>query len=149
MIWSNLAKLLIGFILAIAVLLGGGVALAVYFMYKVSTPPPRPVFANETTKVKVQRSPTKTAAPKPSEAAPTSKPLEPGAYHAKVTWPQGLVMRSEPNSDAEHIGSAGYEQQVVVLQESADKNWQRVRFENGEQEGWVKAGNTERVKETQ
>lgn len=156
MIWSNLAKLLLGFALAIALLLGGAVTLAVYFMYKVSTPPPRPVFANDTTKVKPQR-PTsskaatqKIATPSKSKSAtPASNPLEPGAYYARVTWPQGLVLRSEPNLDADHVGSAGYNQQLIVLQASADKNWERVRFENGEQEGWVKAGNMERVKETQ
>lgn len=155
MIWSNLAKLLLGFVLAIALLLGGGIALAVYFMYKVSTPPPKPIFANDTTQIKLQRptsskAPTqKTATPNKSDATPAPNPLEPGAYYARVTWSQGLVLRSEPNLDADRVGSAGYNQQIVVLQTSADKNWERVRFENGEQEGWVKAGNTERVKQTQ
>lgn len=155
MIWSNLAKLLLGFVLAIALLLGGAVTLAMYFMYKVSTPPPKPVFANDTTKVRLQR-PTSSKAPikkiatpiKSESATPSSNPLEPGAYYARVTWPQGLVLRSEPNLDADRVGSADHNQQIVVLQASADKNWERIRFENGEQEGWVKAGNTERVKET-
>lgn len=155
MIWSNLAKLLLGFVLAIALLLGGGVALAMYFMYKVSAPPPKPIFANDTTKVKLQRSASskapvqKTATPSKIDATPASNSLEPGAYYVRVTWPQGLVLRSEPNLDADRVGSAVYNQQIVVLQTSADKNWERVRFENGEQEGWVKAGNTERVKQPQ
>ncbi len=50
-----------------------------------------------------------------------SKPLEPGAYQARVTWSQGLSLRSEPNGDAERVGSAAYNQQIVVLGESADK----------------------------
>jgi hypothetical protein len=33
----------------------------------------------------------------------------------------------------------------VVLEESSDKNWQKVRLEDGQQEGWVKAGNTKRT----
>lgn len=146
MIWSNLAKLLIGFVLAIALLLGGGIALAMYFLYRVSTPPPRPVFANDTANVKVQRPVAKTAPTPSKSASPKPERLEPGAYHARVTWSQGLVVRSEPDSDAEQIGSAGYNQPIIVLQQSADKNWERVRLENSDQKGWVKAGNTQRVK---
>ena len=149
MIWSSLAKLLLGFTLAIALLIGGGVAAALYFMNKVSTPPPKPLFANEKPEIKPQRPPSSTtplpsATPTPSET-PSPKLLDPGAYKARVTWPQGLSLRSEPNFDAQRIGSLDYNQQIVVLEESADKNWQRVRLEDSEQEGWVKAGNTERV----
>lgn len=158
MIWSNLAKLFIGVILAIALLVGGGVALAMYFLHAVSTPPPKPIFVNDTTKVKAQRPPSsKTVAQKTASAtptlsqstSPTPKPLEPGAYRAQVSWPQGLIMRAEPNLDAEQIGSAGHNQKIIVLRESADKNWEQVRLENSEQEGWIKAGNTQRVKEAQ
>ncbi len=148
---------MLGFILAIALLVGGGVSLALYFVSKVSTLPPKPVFANDTAIVKAQ-SPTAsatakkttvattqpTATPIPSETASPQPPLEPGAYEARVTWSEGLIIRSEPNIDAERIGSAGYNQQIMVMEESADKNWQRIRLED-QQEGWVKAGNIERV----
>jgi len=159
MIWSSLAKLLLGFILAIALLMAGGVATALYLMSKVSTYPPKPVFANDKPAVKAQRSPSSTTAkptkvsatklsPKPSPSeAPASKPLQPGAYQARVTWSQGLSIRAEPNLDAERVGSLDYNQQIVVLAESADKMWQRVRLADSEQEGWIKAGNTERVDE--
>jgi hypothetical protein len=33
----------------------------------------------------------------------------------------------------------------VVLEESPDKEWQRIRVEDGNREGWVKGGNTEKV----
>lgn len=150
--WSNLVKLLLGVILAIAILTGAGVATALYFMFKVTTPPPKPIFAND--KPSLTHSPdSKTAKRTPSPAKrPTtpnsttssSKPLEPGTYKARVTWSQGLSLRSEPNLDAERTGSATYNQLVVVLGESPDKNWQRVRLENGEQEGWIKAGNIQK-----
>jgi hypothetical protein len=35
----------------------------------------------------------------------------------------------------------------VGLEESADKKWQRIRQETGDEKGWVKAGNIERVDE--
>lgn len=152
--WSSLVKLLLGVILAIAILMGGGVATALYFMFKVTTPPPKPIFANDTPSVKAQRSPaSKTAKRTPSPAkkpsatpssTDSSKPLEPGAYKARVTWSQGLSLRSEPNLDAERTGSAAYNQLIVVLGESTDKNWQRVRLADGEQEGWIKAGNIQK-----
>lgn len=151
--WSSLVKLLLGVVLAIAILAGGGVATALYFMFKISTPPPKPMFANDKP-TKVQ-SPAKTAKSTLSATATTksssdkssSQPLEAGAYKARVTWAEGLSLRSEPNLDAEPVGSTAYNQTIVVLGESADKNWQRVRLENGEQEGWIKAGNTEKVTE--
>lgn len=157
MIWSGLAKFLIGFILAIAVLMGGGVAAAMYFMYKVTIHPPKPVFANEKPTVKAQGKPDSATAKRtpepatnpsatsnPSETS-SPKPLEPGAYKARVTWSEGLSLRSEPTLDAERIGSVAYNQQIVVLEESTDKTWQRVRLEDSEQKGWIKAGNTERL----
>jgi len=36
---------------------------------------------------------------------------------------------------------------VFVLKESDDQKWQQVRLVNGDQEGWIKAGNIERVNE--
>ena len=152
--WSSLVKLLLGVILAIAILMGGGVATALYFMLRGTTPPPKPIFANDKSSVKAQRSPnSKTAkrtplpAKQPSatpKSTASSKPLEPGTYKARITWPQGLSLRSEPNLNAERTGSAAYNQLIVVLGESADKNWQRVRLEDGEQEGWIKAGNIQK-----
>ncbi|MEY2856269.1 MAG: hypothetical protein RLZZ74_578, partial [Cyanobacteriota bacterium] len=33
---------------------------------------------------------------------------------------------------------------IIILEDSADGKWQRVRLEN-EQEGWIKGGNTEKT----
>lgn len=146
--WSSLVKLLLGIILAIAILMGGGVATALYFMFKVTTPPPKPIFANDKP-IKAQDSlNSKITKRTPLPAAQSkSKPLELGAYQARVTWSQGLTLRSEPKGDAERVGSAAYNQQIVVLGESADQTWQRVRLEDSSQEGWIKSGNVQRVAE--
>lgn len=154
--WSGLAKVLLGVILAIAILLGGGVATALYFMLKGSSSPPKPIFANDRPSVKAQGSPTSNKAKSTSQLTssnstntPSPKSVAPGTYKARVTWSDGLSLRSEPDLDAERVGGAGYNEQVVVLGESTDKNWQRIRLENGEQEGWIKAGNTQRVEDQQ
>lgn len=154
--WFGLAKFFIGLILALSVLIGGSIATGLYLMSKVTAPPPKPVFANDKASVKAYRSPdskkTERAAvndAKPSATptlseTPLLKPLELGAYRARVSWSQGLSLRSAPSLDAERIGGIDYNQQIVVLEETSDKSWQRIRLEDNKQ-GWIKAGNIERV----
>jgi hypothetical protein len=156
--WSSaLVKLFLGVVIAIALLVSGSVALALIFINRAATPPPKPIFANDTAAVKKEAkgstssvaAESKVAAkpsakPSPSESA--ASPLASGTYAARVTWEQGLSVRSEPSLEAERIGSVDYNQQVIVLEESQDKKWERIRLEDDELEGWVKSGNTERVK---
>lgn len=151
---AGVAKFVIGVGLAIALMIGGSVLVGLYFMYKVTSHPPKPVFSNEKVNEKVaakaKNPPQVIPEPLPSATAPkpsatkSVEPLAPGTYKARVNWSQGLSLRAEPNADAHRIGGLDYNQQVVVLEESADKNWQKVRLADGEQEGWIKTGNLER-----
>lgn len=156
--WSAaLVKFVLGVIIAIALLVTGSVALALIFINRSSTPPPKPIFANDSAAVKKQAkvSPSntaaksKTTAAKPSDTAPSASPspspLASGTYKARVTWEQGLSVRAEPSLEAERIGSIDYNQEAIVLEKSQDQKWEHIRLEDGELEGWVKAGNTERV----
>ncbi|WP_445171338.1 SH3 domain-containing protein [Microcoleus sp.] len=142
-------KFLVGFLLAIVLMAGASVAAALYFAAKLTTVPERPVFPNDKTPVPiagaapkstVQASPVST-----SSDAPSPKPLEPGAYRALVTQPIGLILRDTGGRDSNRIGGVGYKEKVVVLEESPDKEWQRIRIEDDNREGWVKGGNTEKV----
>lgn len=161
---TNLAKLILGFVLAIAVLLGTGIAIALYFVNRTGIAPEKPMFANDyppqsqpkNTK-KTTKSPTK-AASKPT-TKPTSKPtptasptetptpsptvteLPPNAYKATVTWSSGLSLRSKPEQEAESVGGVAYNQEIIVLEESPDGKWQKIRVADSNQEGWVKSGN--------
>ncbi|MGL5806623.1 MAG: SH3 domain-containing protein, partial [Xenococcaceae cyanobacterium] len=76
---------------------------------------------------------------------PEEEPLPSGAYRAVVTWSQGLSMRSQPNSEADRVGSVVVNQKIIVLQESEDKKWQKIRVPKSDSEGWVKAGNIKKV----
>lgn len=155
--WSSaLVKLFLGVIIAIALLVTGSVALALIFINRAATPPPKPIFANDTAAVKKQakastsssttaKSKVADASANPSPSEPAASPLASGTYAARVTWEQGLSVRSEPSLEAERIGSVDYNQQLIVLEESQDQKWQRIRLEDDELEGWVKSGNTERV----
>ncbi|MCW5317305.1 SH3 domain-containing protein [Nostoc sp. KVJ3] len=170
---SGLTKFILGFFLAIAVLVGGGVAVALYFMNRTGIPPAKPVFSNDSPSVKAQApkgtelgggkptltsgtpiksssSPTPTPTPTASaKATPSAKPLPPGASRGRVSWREGLSLRSQPNQEAERVGGVSFNQKIIILQESDDKAWQKIRLEGSEQEGWVKAGNTEKVDEKQ
>lgn len=146
---SGLVKLVLGFVIAITLLVSGSVALALIFINRASSPPPKPIFANDSSALKKTANLTK---PKTStlatKNAPKSKPapsLASGSYPARVTWNQGLSLRSEPSLEAERIGSLDYNQKIVVLQQSKDEKWQQIRLDDSELQGWVKAGNIERV----
>lgn len=154
--WKNIVKFLLGVSLAIAILVGGGVAAALYFFFQVTSAPPKPIFANDKASIKAEATSASNpvnapASPKPQTATTTPSPtpkseaLAAGTYRARVTWADGLSVRSEPNLDSERIAGAAYNEELIVLGESADKNWQRVRLENSQQEGWIKTGNIERV----
>ncbi|MFN6564510.1 MAG: SH3 domain-containing protein [Nostoc sp. ChiSLP01] len=167
--FSGLIKYLLGFFLAIAVLIGGGVAVALYFMNRTGIPPAKPIFSNDSPSVKAQapkatepggkptptpsttKSPSSpTPTPSPTESpkpTPSPTPLPSGAYRGRVSWADGLSLRAQPNQDGERIGGVGFNQKIIVLQESEDKAWQKIRLEDSGQEGWVKAGNTEKTDE--
>lgn len=145
---SSLVKLFLGFVIAITLLVSGSVALALIFINRASSPPPKPIFANDSTVKKtanITKPKTSTLATKNAPKSKPSPSLASGSYPARVTWNQGLSLRAEPSLDAERIGSLDYNQKIVVLQQSKDEKWQQIRSDDSELQGWVKAGNTERV----
>ncbi|MDX2216092.1 MAG: SH3 domain-containing protein [Oculatellaceae cyanobacterium bins.114] len=155
MSWSGLIKFFTGFTLAIALLFFAGVNMTRHLITRLTAPPPRPVFPNDT--------PTATAAaasapqsqpssptPNPSASPTVERSPSPNAssgYEARVTEPIGLIVRQEPNRDAERLGGVEYDELVTVLETAPDGEWQRVRLPDSGVEGWVKAGNVEQVSE--
>jgi hypothetical protein len=157
---SGFFKLILGFLLAIAVLLGSGLTVALYFVNRSAIPPAKPIYANDNpqpkpnkpkvTEVKATSTPKPTPSSTPSPTpspTPTESPdsLPPGAYKAIVSWPQGLSLRENPAREAQSVGGVGANQTVIILEESPDQNWQKIRVEGTNQEGWVRAGNTRKV----
>lgn len=97
--FSALLKFILGILLAIAVLLGSGVAVGLYFMNRTAIPPTKPMYANDTPALKDPDSkkkkiePISTPQAKPEKnptpsASPTEteKPLPKGAYKGRITW---------------------------------------------------------------
>lgn len=168
----NLFKFIVGVFLAIIILTGASVTAALYFAAKLTALPEKPIYPNDskpasstvtkkpTTAAKLNTNPSPTARVTPTEIptatptptatpsespSPSPKPLPSGAYRATVTQPIGLIVRDKADNDANRVGGVGYKEDIIVLEESPDKRWQRIRVKEGELEGWVKAGNTDRA----
>ncbi len=157
--FSALLKFILGILLAIAVLLGSGVAVGLYFLNRTSIPPSKPIYANDSPAVKdpdgknkTEPQPTSESQPETS-ATPTPTPtpteteeaLPKGAYRGRITWPQGVSLRAEPTQDSQRVGGAAFNEKIIVLEENPDKIWKKVRVESSKIEGWTKVGNIERV----
>ena len=130
-------------------------------MARLSVLPPKPIYEGEQpVQVVAETSTPETAPPAPSphprnlhrnqspNRNPPSEPEVPeGAYNAEVIQPIGLVMREGPGTSFPQVGGVDYEAEVIVLEESADQPWMRVRVVANGQEGWVKkTGNTRRTR---
>ena len=156
---SATIQFILGFVIGISLIAGvSGAAIYAYYQ-KMSVLPKKPSFpelaaspesatdAADDLDIELNGSNTtseevEAEANEPEEIEPE---LPPNAYRAVVTWPQGLSLRSEPSLDASRIGGIGADATIIILEDSADGKWQRVRLPWSGQEGWVKGGNTERT----
>jgi Bacterial SH3 domain len=154
--FSATLQFILGFLLGISAI--AGISGAVIFVYyaKMSTLPKKPVFpavtvppaapsdSAETDIEPLESTTSDETSSVETEPEDSEAELPPNAYRAVVTWPDGLSLRAEPDTDAERIGGIESEASIIILEDSADGKWQRVRLEN-EQEGWIKGGNTEKT----
>ena len=152
----GLTKLIFGVSLALVLHFLTGVATARYFMAKLSVLPPKPVFNNDAIVAQAEstetspEAATEASATAASEAQPESSPESenpPGSYAAVVVQPIGLIIRGGPGLDFEQMGGVDYNEEVLVLQISEDERWLNVRIPSSGLEGWVKAGNTQKLTE--
>lgn len=146
MSWTGLFKVSVGLFLALALLAGGSLLTAQYFITKLSAPPPKPIYPNDKPMTSAKTTKAKPAVEKLD--APDDAPLKPlpaGAFSGRVTQPIGLILRDAPGRNSGQIGGIEYNDKVVVLETSVDGDWQKVRLQTGDREGWVKAGNVEKA----
>lgn len=137
----NILKFLVGFVLAITLMAGASIAAALYFAVKLTTNPARPTFPNDKPLVKNAVNKTQLTQAK----NPVNSDLPPGAYKAIVTEPIGLILRDKADDNADRIGGIGYNEEIIILEDTSDGKWQKVRLIESKQEGWIKGGNTERM----
>lgn len=157
---SQMFQFILGFLIGIALIAGSAVGAAYYYFTKVSSSvPEKPVYPEEATTAPVAQQPaegesqsdTETLSNVETQAEPIAEPvaesIPPNAYYANVTWSEGLSLRAEPSLDAERIGGVGYNARILILEDSADKKWQKIRIPGSDRVGWVKAGNIRRASE--
>ncbi|WP_040897897.1 SH3 domain-containing protein [Xenococcus sp. PCC 7305] len=156
---SSIFQFILGFVLGVALIAGIGAGAAYFYFTKMSShTPTKPAFEEaeplplpeQDAIAKSDSAPTSETAAQP-EPTPEPEPIpepEPelpaNAYFARVTWPQGLSLRAEPSLDAERVGGIGYNARIIILEDSSDKKWQRIRIPESQREAWVKAGNVEK-----
>jgi len=155
---SGLLQFMLGFVMGVAILVGGATAVAYMLLSGMNSNPPKPVFTEEKKEetkeekaakpqAEVKESPTAAPAPKASpKPSPeeTKRETKSEGYQARVTWQSGLSLRSEPTSESTRLGGLDYNTKVSVVGTSSDGQWQRIRLSDG-REGWIKAGNISRV----
>ncbi|NJP10551.1 MAG: SH3 domain-containing protein [Leptolyngbyaceae cyanobacterium RU_5_1] len=152
MSWSGLLKVVSGFLVAIALLVGGGYLATQYLIAQFIAPPPKPIFPNDkpsqSTKPTATTQATSAPSPKPSpSASATPSPKPSTSYKARITLGEGLNVREQPTVEANRVGGVEYDEEVTLLEESQDKEWQRVRVESSGLEGWIRSGHTEKISE--
>ncbi|MDJ0531138.1 MAG: SH3 domain-containing protein [Xenococcaceae cyanobacterium MO_207.B15] len=154
----NISQFVLGFILGISIIgVVAGSAGLYYFARMSYVLPKKPVYEEETapkTEIVIETPEESLTVSEdipifPPEPEPEPEPIEPAipenAYFAVVTWPQGLSLRAEPTINSARIGGIAYNTKILILEESSDKKWQRVRLLGNQQEGWVKGGNTKKA----
>lgn len=149
---SGFFQLIIGFLLG-STLFAAGVAGGLYLFFGgMSQSPAKPVFSEEKPAVVTDNKPLSTQenGDKTNNTMETEKPnpvesekLPEGAYLARVIWKEGLKLRAEPSKDAERVGGVEYNWELIILSENGE--WQKVRIPSSGQEGWIKAGNVEKI----
>ena len=155
--WSGVLKVLVGLAIAFSILAIGGI-LAFRYISQMTALPPKPTFPNDQPSTKAKPSiavaqPSNKPKPKPKptttpSASPSPSPTDTTTYSARINLSQGLNVRDAPSVDANRIGGVDYNEQITVLEESADGEWQRIRVESSGLEGWIKSGYSERSSET-
>ncbi len=148
----GLVKFILGVAIAFFVISLAGVATARYFLTQLSTLPERPVYDNDSSPAQSINDSAQTTeqtaatAEKPTEA-PTPDASESDdtevLYQVKVTYGDGLLVRTGAGADATTIDGIDYDEVVDVLEES--DRWYRIRTSSGV-EGWIKGqGNTQKL----
>jgi hypothetical protein len=156
---SGFLKVFSGFLIAFALVTGLGFFASQVLIAQFTTPPPKPVFPNDNPKP--QPSPKAVANPPAAKPAVAAQPASPdpspspsvspspqasaSGYKARIVLDNGLNVREQPNAESSRVAGVDYDQQVTVLEESPDKEWQKIRIEPDGAVGWIKSGYTERV----
>lgn len=110
-----------------------------------SSSPPKPLFAEEKKEQAANQKTTTSPPANPSTTSTINEKLPPGAYKARVNWVDGLSVRAEPNAESQRLSGVEYKTELIILGTSEDGKWLKIRRSEGTLEGWIKAGNVDKI----
>ncbi|MDR9403774.1 MAG: SH3 domain-containing protein [Halothece sp. Uz-M2-17] len=165
---SGFVQFVLGFFLGVFMLTGTGAAAAYFFLNRMSDAPPEPVYSEDkpsqpnkeeessassntnqpattTSTTNSEPEPKPEPEPEPEEEQTITERFGEQAYEARVTWPNGLSLRSNPSLNASRVGGVYYDDKLVIIETSSDGDWQKVYVPESGQQAWVKAGNVEQI----
>ncbi|MDG2991174.1 SH3 domain-containing protein [Candidatus Synechococcus calcipolaris G9] len=101
-------------------------------------PPERPEFTNDFPQAMAESPEATTEAGEDTEEPePSPEPSpEPDNTTARVSYGEGLRIRDRPDRSGEPLGGVSFDEEVILLEQSDDGEWQRIRTQDG-LEGWV------------
>lgn len=140
---SGVFQFILGFFLGICILSGSAVGVAYYLFTQMTAVPSKPIFPEEKTReISTQKT---IEIDKKTDSLFNKSKIESDGYRARVTWPQGLILRAQPTSQSDRLGAIGYKSEIIVIQDSQDLEWQKIRELQTNREGWIKSGNIEKI----
>jgi uncharacterized protein YgiM (DUF1202 family) len=147
-IFWKIVQFVLGFLLGLLITAGVTAGIAFFILTKLAKTPPKPLFA-ETISPRVAQEQITTGS-LPTQTEETETPAieveaQEEGYRARVTWSDGLTVRSEPTVDSERLGGVEYDQELIVLETNPEETWQRIRLLDSNVQGWVKAGNLRKI----
>jgi hypothetical protein len=149
---AKILQFLLGSVLGLSLMAAVGAGALFLLVQQLTARPPRPMFDNDDPNFAARQrqtpkpSPSGTASPGESPSpsdSPSPEASPEGSYRATVSFPDGLSVRDAP--DGATIGGVDYNEALIVLEESEDKRWLKIRSEASQIEGWIKAGNVNKV----
>lgn len=143
----KIAQFALGFILGMILFVGISGLAAYLFLSKLAKTPPKPVFADAVPPTEVEELEIQEATVETETVVSTPPEPEPEieVYQARVTWSEGLTVRAEPDVNSERLGGVAYNQQLIVFADIQSEGWQKIKVPDTNLEGWVKAGNLEKI----
>ena len=164
---SGLIQFLVGFLLGVALFVGG-LSLAGYLVFnRFAAKPEKPVFPEEQPKTEEKaeastetetepeaqpspdEEPRAAATPEPTPTpTPTPSPsptMPPNAYEARVVWSGSLNVREEPSKSSQPVTSIRYRDKVIVLENQGE--WSKIQIGLEGPVGYVRSGNLEKISE--
>jgi uncharacterized protein YgiM (DUF1202 family) len=127
--WSNVAQSTLGILLGLLTVSLAIGAAGFLLLQQFSRSPGKPNFAEV----------------KPDSSQLDIRAEDDKTYPAMVVYQGDLILRSKPDANSKVVDQLRFDDTVVVVGESDDKQWQQVRFESKGVEGWVRAGNVKRA----